>query len=180
VRFVETPLAGVFVVEPERIEDDRGWFARVWSAEELGRRGLTARLAYTALSFNAAAGTLRGLHYQSSPHEEAKLVRCLSGALFDVVVDLRPASPTFQRWFGVELDAAGGKSLFMAEGFAHGFQTLADSTCALYHISTPWSPEAYTGVRWDDPAFAIDWPEAPQRIISERDRTWPDFDAAVR
>jgi dTDP-4-dehydrorhamnose 3,5-epimerase len=178
VRFVETPLAGAFVLEPERNEDERGYFQRIWSAEELEGRGLTATLSYTAMSYNARAGTLRGLHYQTAPHEEAKLVRCLTGALLDVIVDLRPASATFRRWFGGELDAEGGRALFVPEGFAHGFQTLADSTRTLYHISIPWVPEASGGVRWDDPAFGIDWPEAAERIMSERDRTWPDFAAA--
>jgi dTDP-4-dehydrorhamnose 3,5-epimerase len=175
VRFLETPLAGAFVLEPERSEDERGYFQRIWSAEELAGHGLTATLAYTAISFNARAGTLRGLHYQRAPHEEAKLVRCLTGSLLDVIVDLRPGSPTHRQWFAVELDAESGRSLFVPEGLAHGFQTLADGTRTLYHISTRWAPEAAAGVRWDDPAFGVAWPDAPERTISERDRTWPDF-----
>jgi dTDP-4-dehydrorhamnose 3,5-epimerase len=176
VRFVETRLAGAYLVEPHRSEDLRGYFQRIWSRSEIDRHGLTATLEYTALSYNARAGTLRGLHYQTAPHAEAKVVSCLTGAIYDVIVDLRTSSPTYRQWFGVELDAEIGKALFVPEGFAHGFQTLADATQTLYHISAPWVLEASAGVRWDDPAFGITWPAAGDRIMSERDRTWPDYD----
>jgi dTDP-4-dehydrorhamnose 3,5-epimerase len=177
VRFVETPLAGAFLVELQRSEDTRGYFQRIWSSVELARRSLTASLAYTAVSYNERVGTLRGLHYQAAPNEEAKLVSCLSGAIFDVIVDLRSTSPTYRQWFGVELDAESGKALFVPEGFAHGFQTITDAAKTLYHISVPWTPEASAGIRWDDPAFRITWPEAVERIMSDRDRTWPDYES---
>jgi dTDP-4-dehydrorhamnose 3,5-epimerase len=175
VRFIATELSGAYVLELERHEDERGFFARAWCRDELGDHGLVANLAQSSISRNSSAGTLRGMHYQRSPHEEAKLVRCTAGALFDVIVDLRPGSPTYTEWVGVELDAEIGNALFVPKGFAHGFQTLVDRTDVLYMISEPYAPEAASGVRWDDPAFAIEWPDADVRIISDRDRSWPDY-----
>jgi dTDP-4-dehydrorhamnose 3,5-epimerase len=132
-------------------------------------------LAQCSISRNDRAGTLRGLHFQTAPHEEAKLVRCTRGTIFDVIVDLRPDSPTHAEWIGVELDAEEGTALYVPKGFAHGFQTLVDETEVLYMISDPYVPEAASGVRWDDPAFGIEWPPADVRVISERDRSWPDY-----
>ena len=175
--FRETGVAGVLVVEPERHEDERGFFARTFAAEEFEAHGLDSRVCQCSTSFNAQAGTLRGLHYQADPHGEAKLVRCTRGAIFDVAVDLRPGSPTRLRWFGVELSAAGGHALFVPEGCAHGFQTLVDASEVHYQISTPYVPDAARGVRWDDPAFGIEWPPAPAsgRTMSERDAGYADF-----
>lgn len=173
--FKETELGGAFVVEPERFEDERGFFARGWSRREFEERGLDARLVETNISFNRRRGTLRGMHFQSAPRAQAKLVRCTMGAIYDVVVDLRPESPTFRRWVGVELSAENRLMLFVPEGFAHGFQTLADETEVFYQMSEYYAPETAGGVRWDDPAFRIDWPDAPARIINERDANYPDF-----
>jgi dTDP-4-dehydrorhamnose 3,5-epimerase len=177
VLFRETEVAGSYVVEPERLEDERGFFARTFSADEFAARGLDERVAQCSTSFNAAAGTLRGLHYQAAPHGEAKLVRCTRGAIYDVAVDLRPDSPTYLRWCGRELNADDGRALFVPEGCAHGFQTLVDDSEVLYQISTPYIPEAARGVRWDDPVFGIEWPPAPPggRTIAARDAGYPDF-----
>jgi dTDP-4-dehydrorhamnose 3,5-epimerase len=177
MRFVPAGLDGAYVIELEPYEDERGSFARIWCRDELAAHGLTAELAQCSISRNARAGTLRGLHFQRAPHEEAKLVRCTRGSIFDVIVDLRPGSPTRSRWVGVELEAERGNALYVPEGFAHGFQTLVDDAEVLYMISHRYVPEAAGGVRWNDPAFAIDWPEARARTISDRDRAWPDFTA---
>jgi len=171
-----TPLAGAHVVELERIGDERGSFARTFDREQFAAAGLDDRIAQCSTSFNLAAGTLRGMHYQAAPHEEAKLVRVTRGALFDVIVDLRAGSATFRQWFGIELDAESGRALYVPPGLAHGFQTLAERTEVLYQINAPYVPEAARGVRFDDPAFAIAWPPPPAGlVISERDRTFPDF-----
>jgi dTDP-4-dehydrorhamnose 3,5-epimerase len=175
VIFRETELAGAYVLELERREDERGFFARAWCRDELAERGLDARVAQANLSWNERRGTVRGLHFQRPPHAEVKLVRCTRGAVYDVIVDLRPGSPTFTSWLGVELSAENGRALYVPEGFAHGYQTLADGSETFYLVSEPYAPSAEGGVRWDDPAFAIEWPEAAERIISEKDRNWPDF-----
>lgn len=177
MRLVPTPLAGVVVVELDRIEDDRGAFARTFDAALFAEAGLDARVAQGNLSYNRRAGTLRGMHFQRAPHGEAKLVRAVRGAVFDVAVDLRPASPTYCRWFGAELSAENGNALVVPDGCAHGFQTLTDDAELLYLMSTPFVPGAGDGVRWDDPAFGIAWPDAPPggRTIAERDATYPDF-----
>lgn len=175
MRFTETPLAGAYLVDLEPIEDERGMFARSWCPDEFARHGLDPRLAACNVSVNRAAGTLRGMHYQAAPHEEAKLVRCTAGAIYDVVIDLRPDSATFRGWFGAELTARNRTALYAPAGFAHGFQTLQRESEVLYLMSTPYVVEAVRGVRWDDPAFAIEWPPAQRRVISERDRTYPDF-----
>lgn len=172
--FVETSLPGAYVIELERLEDDRGWFARTFAAEEFKARGLNSAVVHCNVSFNSRAGTLRGMHYQLAPHAECKLVRCTRGAIYDVIVDLRPDSPAYLRWFGVELDVDGGRSLYVPEGLAHGFQTLVDGSEVLYQMSHEYVPSHARGARWDDPAFGIDWPDA-ERTISERDRTYPDF-----
>jgi dTDP-4-dehydrorhamnose 3,5-epimerase len=173
----ETSVAGVFAVEPQRSEDERGYFARTFSHEEFAEHGLDARISQCSTSFNVSAGTLRGLHYQSAPHGEAKLVRCTRGAIFDVAVDLRPDSPSYLRWFGLELSADNASALFVPDGCAHGFQTLVDASEVLYLISTPYAPHAARGVRWNDPAFGIEWPAPPSpgRTMSQRDAEYPDF-----
>jgi len=176
LRFVETELEGAYVIELERHGDERGFFARVWCRVEFAELGLSSELAQCSISRSATAGTLRGLHFQHAPHEEVKLVRCTSGAIYDVIVDLRAGSPTHGRWIGVELDADGGRALYVPKGFAHGFQTLVDDVDVLYMMSTPYAAEAASGVRWDDPFFQIEWPETDSRTISERDLSWPDFD----
>ncbi len=175
MNFRETPLPGVLVVESEPHADERGSFVRIWDEAELAQHGLASSPAQWSLSSNTRAGTLRGMHYQEAPHAEAKLVRCVRGALYDVALDLRPDSPTFKRWFAIELREGDAKALYIPEGFAHGFQTLEDDTEVLYAISVPYEASASRGVRWDDPAFGIEWPDAEPRVISERDRTYPDF-----
>ncbi|HXF97252.1 MAG TPA: dTDP-4-dehydrorhamnose 3,5-epimerase [Gaiellaceae bacterium] len=173
--FRETLLPGAWIVEAEPVEDERGFFARIWDAREFEERGLNGRLVQCSISFNRREGTLRGLHYQAPPHEEAKLVRCTRGAIFDVAVDLRRDSPTFGRWVGVELTEENRRALYIPEGCAHGFLTLVDGCEILYQISEFYAPEAARGVRWDDPAFGVRWP-AEVRVINERDRTYPDFE----
>ena len=173
--FVPTPLPGVFVVEPERREDERGFFARTFCAREFAERGLESRVAQCSVSFNPRRATLRGLHYQAAPHAEAKLVRCTRGEIFDVAVDLRPDSPAFRRHLGLILSAEDRRMLYVPAGCAHGFETLTDDCEVFYQISEPHTPEAARGVRWDDPAFAIPWP-LPPAVISERDRAYPDFE----
>jgi dTDP-4-dehydrorhamnose 3,5-epimerase len=172
--FHETSVADVWVVEPERHSDERGFFARTWEGEELVAHGLNGNIAHCSISYNGRRGTLRGMHYQAAPHAEVKLVRCTSGAIFDVAVDLRPESPTFTRWVGRELSAENRLALYVPEGCAHGFVTLADATEVVYAISARHVPESGRGVRWDDPAFAIDWPVAVE-VINERDASYPDF-----
>jgi len=170
----ETELAGAFVVESEPIEDERGWFARIYDEGELEQNALATRFTQGSIAFNKERGTLRGMHYQEEPYAEAKLIRCISGAVHDVLVDLRPASPTFKRWVAVELTAASGRMLYVPEGLAHGYLTLENESETLYLISAPYTPEAARGVRWNDPAFGIAWPDEP-RVLSEKDKAWPDF-----
>jgi len=176
VKFQQTPLAGAFVVEPEPLADERGFFARTFCANQFAQAGLAAEVAQCSVSFNQKKGTLRGMHYQRAPHGEAKLIRCTRGAIYDVILDLRRDSPTFRSWIATELSADNRKALFIPEGFAHGFQTLFDATEVYYQISVDYVPAASEGVRWDDPAFQIEWPEMPL-IISERDRSFSDFKA---
>ena len=175
MRFVPVGLEGAYLIELDRREDERGFFARTWCRETFLEQGLNAELSQCSISRTADAGTLRGMHFQRAPHEEAKLIRCTRGAVFDAIIDLRPDSPTHMAWFGARLTAEEGTALYAPEGFAHGFQTLTDDAEVLYMISHPYMPEAAAGVRWDDPAFAIEWPEAVRRTMNERDRTWPDY-----
>jgi dTDP-4-dehydrorhamnose 3,5-epimerase len=172
----ETELAGVHVVEPERIEDERGFFARVFDARELAELGLDTAVAETSIGFNRSRLTLRGLHFQVTPHEETKLVRCTRGAVYDVAVDLRPESATRFRWVAVELTADNRLALYLPAGCAHGYLTLEDDTEVAYQISKPYVPDAATGVRWDDPMLDIDWPARPA-VISKRDAAFPDLEA---
>jgi dTDP-4-dehydrorhamnose 3,5-epimerase len=174
--FHETDIPGAFTIDLERREDERGFFARAWCVEEFAAHGLSTRLAQANLSFNRSAGILRGMHFQRAPHEEAKLVRCTRGAIFDVIVDLRPDSPAYRRWIGVELTAENRRALYVPEGCAHGYQTLADGTEALYLVSEAYAPDSEGGVRWDDPAFGIEWPHADNRSLSRKDAAWPDFE----
>lgn len=173
--FTETKLRGAFVIEPERHEDERGFFARTWSRREFEERGLNPDLAECNLSLSTRRGTLRGMHFQAWPHAQAKLVRCTAGAIYDCIIDLREGSATFAQWFAVELSAESRRQLYVPEGFAHGFQALEDRTEVFYQTSSVYAPESGRGVRWDDPAFGITWPEAAERIINERDRNYPDF-----
>lgn len=172
--FTATAIPGAFVVDPEPQLDERGLFARVFARDDFESRGLAATVVQCSVSWNAKRATLRGMHYQEAPYGECKLVRCTSGALYDVIVDLRAESPAYLRWVAVELTAENRRALYVPEGVAHGFETLADGTEVFYQISQAHHPAAARGVRWDDPAFAIRWPEPPQ-VVSERDRLYPDF-----
>lgn len=172
--FRETQLAGLVVVELEPISDERGSFARTFDSAEWEARGMPAGVSQCNLSRNLQRGTLRGMHYQDEPYGESKLVRCARGSIFDVAIDLRPASATFRRWFGLELSSENGCMLSIPEGFAHGFLTLTELSEVEYLMSTPYVPTHARGVRWDDPAFGIEWP-APPLVISERDRGFDDF-----
>jgi dTDP-4-dehydrorhamnose 3,5-epimerase len=178
MKFVQTPIAGVFVIEPERFADGRGHFARTYCAREFSEHGLDARVSQCSTSFNAGAGTLRGMHYQAEPYMEAKLVRCTRGAIYDVALDLRPDSASYLGWHAVELSEDNGQALFIPAGCAHGFQTLSDASEVLYQISVPYEPSAARGVRFDDAAFAIAWPGPPPsgRTVSERDASYPDYE----
>jgi dTDP-4-dehydrorhamnose 3,5-epimerase len=181
MRFSETPVAGTWVMELEPDSDERGLFARTFDADVFAERGLRSTFTQCSMSVNTRAGTLRGLHYQAEPHGECKLVRCTAGAAFDVVVDLRPDSPTYRRWHGVELSRENRRSVYVPRGVAHGFQTLVDGSELLYLIDVPFAPESVRGVRWDDPAFGVVWPDPPgERVMSERDRAFPDYVPAGR
>jgi dTDP-4-dehydrorhamnose 3,5-epimerase len=172
--FRDTAIPGVLVIEPEPIEDERGFFARLWSAEEMIARGLAGGLDHCSLSFNRRKGTLRGLHYQLPPFDETKIVRCTQGAIYDVAVDLRRDSRSFRRWAAAELTAANRRMLYIPRGCAHGFQTLAPDAEVTYFIEGRYSPSHARGVRWNDPAFGIEWPD-DERTMNERDRSYPDF-----
>lgn len=178
--FKETKLKGAFIIEPEKLEDQRGFFARVWCQKEFEVLGLTPAVAQINMSFNKNRGTIRGLHYQAAPDEEAKLIRCTRGAIYDVIIDLRPDSPTYLEWVGVELTADNCKMLYVPENFAHGYQSLTDKTEIYYPVSQSYSPESAQGVRWDDPTFDIKWPEADNPVISEQDKSWPDYSPVKR
>lgn len=172
--FTETKLKGAFIVEPERFEDGRGFFALSWSEKEFAERGLESRLVECNISFNKLKATLRGMHYQHAPHGQAKLIRCTMGAIYDVIIDLRTSSETFKQWIAVELTASNRLMLYVPKDFGHGFQTLRDNSEVFYQMSSQYAPESAGGVRWNDPAFNIEWP-ADNRIIYSRDREYPDF-----
>jgi dTDP-4-dehydrorhamnose 3,5-epimerase len=174
VKFTETPLAGAFVIELELLRDERGFFARTFDADQFREHGLEPAVAQCNTSFNERAGTLRGLHYQADPDGERKLVRCTRGVIYDVIVDLRADSETYCRWFAVELSADNARQLYVPKGLAHGFQTLTDDSEVAYQMSHVHVPGQARGVRWNDPAFGIEWPEA-ERTISDRDAAFPDF-----
>jgi dTDP-4-dehydrorhamnose 3,5-epimerase len=177
VRFEETRLPGAFVIDLERREDSRGFFARTWCAKELGEHGLNSRLVQANMSWNPRQGTLRGMHFQRPPHAEAKVIRCTRGAIHDVIIDLRGDSPTYKQWIGVDLTPENGRALYVPEGFAHGFQTLTADTEVHYLVTEFYTPESEGGVRWNDPAFGIAWPDPQNAFLSEKDASWPDFTA---
>jgi dTDP-4-dehydrorhamnose 3,5-epimerase len=172
MRFTPAPLAGAFVVDVERHEDVRGFFARTFCEQEFAAHGIHQRPVQSNVSFNAIRGTLRGMHFQRAPHAEAKLVRCTAGNIFDVIVDVREDSPTRYKWFGVELDSESRRALYIPEGFAHGFQTLADTTEVFYEMFNLYQPGCADGLRWDDPALSIAWPLAVESI-SDKDLSYP-------
>ncbi len=175
--FTETPLKGAYVIELEPREDERGFFARSWCADEFEKHGLNSRLVQCNISFNKKRGTLRGMHYQAAPFREAKLARCTMGAIYDVIIDLRTASPTFKQWFAVELSAENRLAVYIPEEFAHGFQTLTDNAEVFYQMSEFFHPECAMGLRWDDPAFGVPWPiKTP--VISEKDMSYPSWSMA--
>jgi len=177
VIFTETKLKGAYIIEPERLEDERGFFARTFCQKELKEHGLNTCVAQCNISFNKKRGTLRGMHYQVEPYAEAKLVRCTMGTIDDVALDLRLDSLTFKQWIGVELSAENRRMLYIPEGLAHGFQTLTDDTEVFYQMSEFHHPESARGVRWDDPAFGVEWP-LNNPIISVRDRTYNFFESS--
>jgi dTDP-4-dehydrorhamnose 3,5-epimerase len=173
--FAESPLNGAWLIEPERREDFRGFFARTFCQNEFAEKGLQTQFVQCSVSYNRREGTLRGMHFQAAPAEETKLVRCTRGAIFDVIIDLRRDSPTYKRHLAVELSAENGKELYIPEGFAHGFQTLEDGTEVFYQMTEFFAPEFARGVRWDDPAFGISWPSSRARTILDRDLSYPLF-----
>ena len=173
--FTPTSLKDAFVIDVERREDDRGYLARVFCEQEFAEHGLVTRFVQASAIYTARRATLRGLHYQEAPHREVKLVRCTRGAAHVVIVDLRPESLSYCQWLGTDLDPGNGRLLYVPEGFAQGYQTLANDTEVAYQMSHEYVPDAARGVRWDDPALQIEWPAAARRIISERDRAWPDL-----
>lgn len=176
MRFTEVKLKGAYIIEMELIEDERGFFARSFCKNEFEKHGLNPNIVQCNISCNKKRGTLRGMHYQTKPYEEAKVVSCIRGALYDVIIDLRPDSPTYCRWSAVELTEKNYKMIYVPEGFAHGFQTLEDNTEVFYQMSQFYHPECARGVRWDDLAFGIEWPHSEQRIISQKDLRYPNFD----
>lgn len=174
MKFIETPLKDSFIVETEPIKDERGFFARSWCAKEFSEHGLDSRLEQCNISFNSQKGTLRGLHYQAPPREEAKLVRCTQGEIFDVIVDIRPQSATFKKWFGLNLSAENRKMLYVPPGFAHGFQSLMDHSEVFYQMSVEYVPNLARGIRWNDASLGISWPLASP-LISPRDLSLPEL-----
>ena len=174
--FLPTSLRGACIIDPQRLEDDRGFFARTFCREEFSAHGLKPDFVQCNISFNVRKGTLRGMHYQDKPYEEAKLVRCTRGAIFDVIVDIRKDSPTYRQWVGVELTADNRRMLYVPEGFAHGFQTLEDDSEVFYQMAQMYRPESARGIRWNDPTFDIRWPSSAN-VISARDAGYPDFAA---
>ena len=174
MKFVETELQGAFVIEPEMVEDNRGFFARSWCSLEFSAKGLNSSLVQANISYNRKRGTLRGMHYQSEPYTEVKLVRCTRGAICDVIIDLRIQSPTYKKWIGVKLAAENYRMLYVPGNFAHGFLTLKDDTEVVYQVSEVYTPAAEHGLRYNDPLFDIHWPLTPS-VISEKDQNWPDY-----
>jgi len=172
--FTETKLKGAYIIEIKRIEDDRGFFGRVWCENELSKYNLNTNIVQANTSLSVHKGTLRGMHFQKNPYQETKLVRCTRGAIFDVIVDLRPKSPTFKQWFGIELTQDNYKMLYVPENFAHGILTLEDNSEVSYFVTQFYTPNAEGGIRWDDPAINIKWPVNPT-TITEKDNNHPDF-----
>jgi len=175
MEFKQTKLGGVYLIELRRFEDDRGFFAPAFSQKEFAARGIEGQFVETNISYSRSRGTIRGMHYQEAPHGQAKLVRCTRGAIYDVAVDLRPASPTYRQWIGVELTEESRSMLYLPGDCGHGFQTLVDDTEVFYMVSSVYVPESGRGFRWDDPAFGVEWPETEERVIIERDQEYADF-----
>jgi dTDP-4-dehydrorhamnose 3,5-epimerase len=175
MKFFPTELEGSFVIELEPIQDDRGYFARTYCAQEFEAQKITESFVQANTAFSHRKGTLRGMHYQRAPYAEAKLVRCIHGAAFDVIIDLRPESASYCKWFGVELTFQNNRLLYIPKGFAHGYQTLTDRTELFYMVSAFYTPQAELGIRWNDPRFGIEWPIVDDVNISEKDRAWPNF-----
>jgi dTDP-4-dehydrorhamnose 3,5-epimerase len=176
MKFVETRLKGSFIIDPERLEDERGFFARSWCQQEAKQYGLEPKWPQCNISYNKSKGTMRGMHYQAAPFEEAKLVRCTMGAICDVIIDLRPDSVSFKKWTAVELSSESRRMLYVPEGFAHGFLTLQDNTEVFYQMSEVYAPNYARGLRWNDPAFGILWP-TEVTVISAQDQNYPNFAA---
>ena len=174
MKFTASRVPGAWIIDITAIHDSRGFFAMTWLPDEFRKHGIEPALAQCNLAYNHKRGTLRGMHFQAAPHAQAKIIRCTRGALLDVIVDLRPESPAYRQWEAVELTAENHRMLYMPEGIAHGYLTLTDDVEAYYHASSPWQPSAESGVRWNDPAFAIAWPFAPV-VISDKDAAWPDY-----
>ena len=170
-----TKLVGAYIIEPEVFKDERGFFARAWSEQELAMLGVESKFIEGNISFNKEVGTLRGMHYQAEPHGQAKLVSCTRGSIYDVGIDLREDSATFRQWFGIELSAENRLMLYLPGNFAHGYLTLADESETYYQVTKAYAPEYAHGFRWDDPAFGIQWPTTPSLNINKRDRDYPDF-----
>jgi dTDP-4-dehydrorhamnose 3,5-epimerase len=173
--FTETTLKDAYLVEPQKYEDERGYFARVFCENEFKSLGFKLNMVQSNISLSYKKGTIRGLHYQADPHAEVKLIRCIKGSIFDVIIDLRPHSSTYKQWLGMELNSSNGQMLLIPENFAHGYQSLMDHTEVFYQVSQFYTPDAEKGIRWDDTAFNIQWPEMVHPIISEKDKSWPDF-----
>jgi dTDP-4-dehydrorhamnose 3,5-epimerase len=173
--FTETKLPGAFIIELEKFTDERGFFARAWCQNEFEAHGLQTTWVQANIGFSKKRGTLRGLHYQVAPYQEVKLMRCIRGAIYDVIIDLRPESPTYKQWLGVELSADNRQMLYVPAGFAHGYQALLDDSETFYQVSQAYTPGAERGVRWNDPAFGITWPITENVILSAKDKNSPDF-----
>lgn len=176
MKFTQTKLKGAYIIELEKLEDNRGFFARAWCEKEFKAQGLSENIVQANVAFNKQKGILRGMHRQIHPAEEVKLVRCTRGSVFDAIVDLRQQSETYKQWIGVELTAENHKALYVPEGFGHGYLTLEDNSEVFYQVSRFYSPEHERGVRWNDPAFGIEWPEMDEYLISDKDQAWPDFE----
>ena len=176
--FKETPLAGAYVVDLKRLEDPRGFFARAFCADEFKAHGMVPDVLQANLSWNEKRGTLRGMHYQLAPYQETKFIRCVRGSLYDIIIDLRPDSPTFGKSFGIELTADNRTALFVPRDFAHGFITLQDDTEAIYMVSQTYQPGSEAGIRWNDPGFKLSWPMEPV-VISDKDANWPDYEVTL-
>jgi dTDP-4-dehydrorhamnose 3,5-epimerase len=174
MKFIQTDVQGCLIIEPDRFEDERGFFSKIWEHQELAHHGLSTEFAQFNLAYNHSAGTLRGMHYQTAPHEEVKLVRCTRGAVYDVIIDLRHKSPTYMKWAGVELTEDNYRTFYVPKGCAHGYVTLVDRAEVTYNVSTPYWPKSAAGVRWNDPVFGIKWPLKPTSI-NTRDNTYPDY-----